>query len=57
MVFAGNNEVKLPMSGEDAGVGVGGTWEGLVGGGTSFRHSVLEKGVHFFTSSSPALHL
>lgn len=49
--------MKLPRSGGEVGVGVGRAGEGLVGDGSRLRHSVLEKGVHFFTSSSPALHL
>lgn len=47
----------VPMSGGEVGVGVGRAGEVLVGDGSRFRHSVLEKGVHFFTSSSPDLHL
>lgn len=31
--------------------------DGSVGGRFRLRHSVLDEGVHFFTSSSPALHL
>lgn len=38
-------------------MGVGEAWVGSVGDRSRFRHSVLEEGVHFFTSSSPGLHL
>lgn len=45
------------MSGGEVGLGVG-TAEGvLVGEGFRFWHTVLENGVHFFTSTSPDLHL
>lgn len=47
-----------PKSGEEeVGPGVGRTEDGLVGDGSRFRHTVLEKGVHSFTSTSPDLHL
>lgn len=44
------------FSGE-LGAGVGGAGEAWVGDTVCFLHTVLEKGVHFFTSSSPGLHL
>lgn len=47
-----------PKSGEEeVGPGVGRAEDGLVGDGSRFRHTVLEKGVHSFTSTSPDLHL
>lgn len=49
--------IVIPMSAEEAGVGEGGAGVFSVGDGSRFRHSVLENGVHFFTSSSPGLHL
>lgn len=49
--------MKLLICDAGVGFGVGKGWDDCVGDGLFFRHSVLEKGVHFFTSSSPALHL
>lgn len=48
---------KLPISEEEDGLGVGEAQDGSVGDRSRFRHSVLDEWVHFFTSSSPALHL
>lgn len=45
------------MSGGEVGLGVGSAGDGSVGDWSRFRHTVFEKGVHFFTSSSPDLHL
>lgn len=47
----------LLISGGADGFGVGEAWDGSVGDRSRLRHSVLDEGVHFFTSSSPALHL
>lgn len=51
------SEVKLPMSAGAVGVVSEGVGEDLVGDGYRFWHTVFENGVHFFTSSSPGLHL
>lgn len=54
---ARRGEEELPLSAGAAGVDVGGAGGVWVGDRSRFRHTVLEKGVHFFSSSSPALHL
>lgn len=51
------SEVKLPMSAGAAGVISEGVGEDFGGDGFRFWHTVFENGVHFFTSSSPDLHL
>lgn len=57
-LVAGNDCIgKLLIFEEEDGFGVGDARDGSVGGRFRFRHSVLDEGVHFFTSSSPALHL
>lgn len=45
------------MDAGEVGVGIGRAGDFWVGDGSCFWHTVLEKGVHFITSSSPFLHL
>lgn len=56
MMIARMMNIGITIATGDVEVGVGGAGELWVGDGSRFWHTVLEKGVHFFTSSSPALH-